>query len=121
VKRFVSFLVATALLAAPAACTFPDVDYAAGGAGTITGSGGAATGDAGCGALTSCTGAATSCAGGAQMTHTACLDQCNGIQSCANNCDKALSISLTDCFMTCATCAGSCAQAHAACKSAAGI
>jgi hypothetical protein len=113
--RRIRSLVATVLLVAPAACTFPDVDYAAGGAGT----GGNA--DAGCTGLDSCTGTAMSCAGGAQATHTACVAPCKNA-TCTMKCDMDLATTLALCSQTCSTCAGpSCASAPAACSSAAGL
>jgi hypothetical protein len=120
-------LLAAALLAAPAACTFPDVDYVTGGTATTTSSsGGGATPDASSGSVDAgcadgCTGAAATCAQGAQTTHTTCVTGCKNNQGCTMNCDKVLSSARTACAQTCVTCAGtSCTGAPAACDAAAG-
>jgi hypothetical protein len=107
-------LALAALAALAAACTFPDVDYADGGA--SSGAGGS------CPGLDPCTAAAASCAAMANGVWTTCTTACHAAMGCTNKCDLDQATALSTCDATCTSCAPpGCSTAAAACKAAAGM
>lgn len=94
-----------------AACTFPDVDYADGGA--STGGGGStsttmtstsSSGTTACFVPSACETQAMTCAKGVNDDHQSCVKQCNSNQMCIVGCDKTMQTALGQCSAACDNC-----------------
>jgi hypothetical protein len=112
----------SAALVLAAACTFPEVDYADGGAGALGGSGGASSTSTSTSTSTSssssastsgmctapipCATEAMMCADAKNNDHTTCVAGCKANQPCIKSCDKAFQIALGQCAAACDSCSG---------------
>jgi hypothetical protein len=122
------------------ACTFPDVDYADGGAGgsastSVSGGGGSTSGTGGsggstttsgsgaCPAPTSCANQATVCAAAATKAHDMCVKHCKAsMPECPPQCDAELATALGICSAKCVSCAGAdCGSAPTNCDALVGL
>ncbi len=120
VLRWILLLAVGQGLPAIAGCTFPDVDYADGGAGGASPTASSGSGDP-CAEVSVCTATASTCDAMAEGIAGTCSQHCKNNPVCTMKCDQQLTAARDGCAMTCVTCAPGCSTAPAACRSAAGL